>query len=134
MTTMNPEYIEKIYAGWLAKVIGVRLGVPIEGWTYARLAAAVAGWELPEPWREILSRKHTGCHFEYPGSTFGLRIRAISPEQAAALGSLCGNSQNSAPSGISTCGDCQSQTPAATTGTTTPPPSISVRNAPAPIW
>ena len=73
----------------------------------ARLAAAVAGWELPEPWREILNRKHTGCHFEYPGSTFGLRIRAMSPEQAAALGSLCGNSQNSAPSGISTCGDCQ---------------------------
>lgn len=34
MTTMNPEYIEKIYAGWLAKVIGVRLGAPIEGWTY----------------------------------------------------------------------------------------------------
>ena len=33
MTTMNPEYIEKIYAGWLAKVIGVRLGAPIEGWT-----------------------------------------------------------------------------------------------------
>ena len=63
----------------------------------ARLAAAVAGWELPEPWREILGRKQAGCHFEYPGSTFGLRIRAISPEQAAALGSLCGNSQNQEP-------------------------------------
>ena len=37
MTTMNPEYIEKIYAGWLAKVIGVRLGAPIEGWTYEKI-------------------------------------------------------------------------------------------------
>ena len=77
----------------------------------ARLAAAVAGWELPEPWREILNRKHTGCHFEYPGSTFGLRVKSLRPEQAAALGSLCGNGQNPAPSGISTCGDCQSQAP-----------------------
>lgn len=41
----------------------------------AKLAAAVAGWELPEPWREILERKHASCHFEYPGSTFGMRLR-----------------------------------------------------------
>ena len=32
MAAMNPEYIEKIYADWLAKVIGVRLGAPIEGY------------------------------------------------------------------------------------------------------
>lgn len=31
---MRQEYIEKIYAGWLAKIIGIRLGAPIEGWTY----------------------------------------------------------------------------------------------------
>ena len=31
---MKKEYIEKIYAGWLAKVIGIRLGAPVEGWTY----------------------------------------------------------------------------------------------------
>lgn len=31
---MKAEYIEKIYAGWLAKIIGIRLGAPIEGWTY----------------------------------------------------------------------------------------------------
>lgn len=31
------DYVEKIYAGWLAKVIGVRLGAPIEGWTYQRI-------------------------------------------------------------------------------------------------
>lgn len=31
---MKTEYLEKIYAGWLAKIIGIRLGAPIEGWTY----------------------------------------------------------------------------------------------------
>ncbi|MCR5161907.1 MAG: ADP-ribosylglycohydrolase family protein [Lachnospiraceae bacterium] len=32
------EWIEKIYAGWLAKVIGIRLGAPVEGWTRKRIA------------------------------------------------------------------------------------------------
>ena len=31
---MKTQYIERIYAGWLAKIIGIRLGAPIEGWTY----------------------------------------------------------------------------------------------------
>jgi len=35
--SMKPEYIEKIYAGWLAKIIGIRLGAPIEGWTYEQI-------------------------------------------------------------------------------------------------
>lgn len=34
---MKEEYIEKIYAGWLAKIIGIRLGAPIEGWTYEKI-------------------------------------------------------------------------------------------------
>ena len=34
---MKVEYIEKIYAGWLAKIIGIRAGAPIEGWTYERI-------------------------------------------------------------------------------------------------
>ena len=28
---MKENYIEKIYAGWLTKIIGIRLGAPIEG-------------------------------------------------------------------------------------------------------
>lgn len=28
------DYVEKVYAGWLGKAIGVRLGAPVEGWTY----------------------------------------------------------------------------------------------------
>ncbi|SHO46070.1 ADP-ribosylglycohydrolase family protein [Anaerocolumna xylanovorans] len=34
---MKTEYIEGIYAGWLAKIIGIRLGAPIEGWTYDKI-------------------------------------------------------------------------------------------------
>ena len=34
---MKAEFIEKIYAGWLGKIIGIRLGAPIEGWTYERI-------------------------------------------------------------------------------------------------
>jgi ADP-ribosylglycohydrolase len=34
MATMKREYLERIYAGWLGKIIGIRLGAPVEGWTY----------------------------------------------------------------------------------------------------
>jgi ADP-ribosylglycohydrolase len=34
---IKTEYIEKIYAGWLAKIIGIRLGAPVEGWTYEKI-------------------------------------------------------------------------------------------------
>jgi hypothetical protein len=34
---MKTEYLEKIYAGWLAKIIGIRLGAPIEGWTCEKI-------------------------------------------------------------------------------------------------
>lgn len=34
---MKEAYIEKIYAGWLAKMIGIRHGAPIEGWTYEKI-------------------------------------------------------------------------------------------------
>lgn len=37
MPQMKAEYLEKIYAGWLAKIIGIRLGAPIEGWTYEKI-------------------------------------------------------------------------------------------------
>jgi ADP-ribosylglycohydrolase len=34
---MKEEYIYKIYAGWLAKIIGIRYGAPVEGWTYDKI-------------------------------------------------------------------------------------------------
>lgn len=38
MTRIPQDYIERCYAGWLAKLIGIRYGAPIEGWTYDRIA------------------------------------------------------------------------------------------------
>lgn len=31
------DYVERVYAGWLGKIIGVRHGGNVEGWTYERL-------------------------------------------------------------------------------------------------
>lgn len=69
----------------------------------ARLAAAVAGWELPEPWKEVLSRKYAGCHFEYPGSTHGMRVRAVGQERSAAPIFLCSGGQSPSSSDVSVC-------------------------------
>jgi ADP-ribosylglycohydrolase len=33
----NDTYFQKTYAGWLGKIIGIRLGSPIEGWSYERI-------------------------------------------------------------------------------------------------
>ena len=32
-----PDYLERVYAGILGKIIGVYLGRPFEGWTYQRI-------------------------------------------------------------------------------------------------
>ncbi|MBO0993232.1 ADP-ribosylglycohydrolase family protein [Bacillus sp. SD088] len=34
------DYIQKVYAGWLGKIIGVRHGANIEGWTYDQIEKA----------------------------------------------------------------------------------------------
>ena len=34
---LSQKWIEKIYAGWLAKIIGIRLGAPVEGWTHEEI-------------------------------------------------------------------------------------------------
>ena len=31
------DYMERCYAGWLGKIVGVRLGAPIEGWEYDKI-------------------------------------------------------------------------------------------------
>ncbi len=37
--TITSDYIERVYAGVLGKIIGVYLGRPMEGWTYERIMA-----------------------------------------------------------------------------------------------
>lgn len=39
MTTLPADYRDRVYAGWLGKCIGVRLGAPVENWTAAEIAA-----------------------------------------------------------------------------------------------
>lgn len=34
MTDLPEDYKERVYAGWLGKCIGVRLGAPVESWSY----------------------------------------------------------------------------------------------------
>ena len=44
---ITENYMEKVYAGWLGKIIGIRLGAPIEGWTYQRIRdvfGAISGY------------------------------------------------------------------------------------------
>ncbi len=35
------DYYERVYAGILGKIIGVYLGRPIEGWTYAQIMSQI---------------------------------------------------------------------------------------------
>lgn len=37
MPRLPENYIERCYAGWLAKLAGIRCGAPIEGWTYEKI-------------------------------------------------------------------------------------------------
>ena len=37
MIENKKEYLNKVYASWLGKVIGVQLGSPIEGWTHDKI-------------------------------------------------------------------------------------------------
>ena len=37
MAKIPADYLERVYAGWLAKIIGIRLGAAVEGWDYARI-------------------------------------------------------------------------------------------------
>lgn len=37
MNRIPADYVERCYAGWLGKIVGVRLGAPIEGWPYEKI-------------------------------------------------------------------------------------------------
>ena len=38
---LSVGYRERVYAGWIGKCAGVRLGAPVENWTYARIRDAI---------------------------------------------------------------------------------------------
>ncbi len=51
MSPIPSDYLERVYAGVLGKIIGVYLGRPFEGWTYERITA-----ELGEIWYYVHDR------------------------------------------------------------------------------
>lgn len=37
MSRIPQDYMQRVYAGWLGKIIGIRLGAAVEGWDYERI-------------------------------------------------------------------------------------------------
>ncbi len=37
MSIIPHDYLERCYAGWIGKLIGIRYGAPVEGWTYDKI-------------------------------------------------------------------------------------------------
>ncbi|REE78881.1 ADP-ribosylglycohydrolase [Paenibacillus taihuensis] len=62
VTSIPNDYIERVYAGWLGKVIGVRHGGNIEQWTYDRIARTFG---------EITGYLHTFKNFAADDDTNG---------------------------------------------------------------
>ena len=44
---LSNEYRDRVYAGWLGKCIGVRLGVPVENWSAEQIARELSSCGLP---------------------------------------------------------------------------------------
>lgn len=44
MAKIPSDYLQRVYAGWLGKIIGIRHGAPIEGWDY---------WKIKDVYGEI---------------------------------------------------------------------------------
>lgn len=54
MIEYDEVLIEKIYAGWLGKNIGIRLGAPIEGWSYQKIKDVYGEiWNYPVEYRDF---------------------------------------------------------------------------------
>ena len=45
---LNENTLERIYAGWLGKVIGIRMGAPVEGWSSEEIQKKYGElWDYP---------------------------------------------------------------------------------------
>ena len=54
------------------------MDIPFGAVYIAKLAYAVAGEKMPEPWGEIAEKRIDSCHFEFPGSTHAMHVRVDS--------------------------------------------------------
>lgn len=59
------------------------MDIPYGAVYIAKLAYAVAGEEMPEPWKEIAEQRIDSCHFEFPGSTHAIRVRTAGLDDRA---------------------------------------------------
>lgn len=59
--------------------------IPYGACYIARLAYQLAGEDMPEGWREILTTRSHACHFEFPKSTHALYVRSDGPSNTAHL-------------------------------------------------
>ena len=66
--TIQSDYVERCYAGWLGKLIGVRLGAPIEGWSYERIQKVYG-----EVWDYIVDYQRFAADDDSNGPMFFLR-------------------------------------------------------------
>lgn len=80
MSVMRPEWIEKIYAGWLAKIIGIRLGAPVENWSYEKIKRLYGA-----PERYLVDYRRFAADDDSNGPLFFLRALEDSDRSADTL-------------------------------------------------
>jgi hypothetical protein len=51
------------------------MDIPFGATYIVKLAYALAGEELLQPWKTIIDKRIDSCYFEYPGSTHAIRVR-----------------------------------------------------------
>lgn len=76
------------------------MDIPYGASYIAEQAYALAGEEIPEPYRSALARSIDGCHFEYPHSTHGMRVRGDAPEKIQTLNASIANTAEAARTGL----------------------------------
>ena len=83
MKTIPNDYVERLYAGWLGKLIGIRHGAPIEGWLHERIAMAYGEID-----HYLVDYKDFAADDDSNGPTFFLRAlkdytytESLTPEQ-----------------------------------------------------
>lgn len=51
---ITEKTLERIYSGWLGKIIGIRLGAAVEGWTYEKIQRVFGElWEYPAQYKNF---------------------------------------------------------------------------------
>lgn len=66
----------------------------------AARACELAGEEMPEPFRTVLTGAMDGCHFEYPCATHGMRIRRDEAAGLPVLHACAANTDEAARTGL----------------------------------